>query len=94
MLIAKGDDISIEAQRPDRRFVSRAEQMSTIPLLLSPFLSHHVGRSRLVSGGGSNFASHWAWIEKLARFGQSAVRNERRSVSRASPCLASNLTTL
>jgi hypothetical protein len=32
-------------------------------------MAHHVGRSRLVSGGGSNFASHRAWIENLAHFG-------------------------
>jgi len=26
---------------------------------------HHVGRSRLVSGGGSYLAAHWAWIDRL-----------------------------
>jgi hypothetical protein len=39
-------------------------------------------------------AAHWAWIERLARFGQSAVRKARRSVSRASPCLACSRATL
>jgi hypothetical protein len=58
------------------------------------YASHYVGRSRLVSGGGSNTASHWESIERLARFGQSAVRNDRKSVSRASPCLAINLAML
>jgi hypothetical protein len=53
MLIVKGDDFSIEAQRANCPFVSEAEQMSGIPLPLSPFLSHHVGLSRRVSGGGS-----------------------------------------
>ena len=55
---------------------------------------YHVGRSRLVSGGGSTSASHWAWLDRFSRFGQSAVRNDRKSVSRASPCLAINLATL
>jgi hypothetical protein len=55
---------------------------------------HHAGRSRLVSGGGSYLAAHWAWIERLARFGQLAVRKARRSVSRASPCLACSRATL
>jgi len=54
----------------------------------------HVGRSRLVSGGGSNIASHRALIENAALLGQSALRKDRRSVSRASPCLAINLATL
>jgi hypothetical protein len=31
--------------------------------------TRHVGRARLDSGGGSNIASHWTWIERLARFG-------------------------
>jgi hypothetical protein len=55
---------------------------------------HHVGFSRLVCGGGSNFASHWALIDRVARFGQSAVRNDRKSVRRPLPCFAINLATL
>jgi hypothetical protein len=30
---------------------------------------HHVGRYRLVSGGGSKIALHWAWIELLRAAG-------------------------
>jgi hypothetical protein len=55
---------------------------------------HHVGRYRLVSGDGSKIALHWAWIELLARCRQSAVRNDLRTVSLASPCLAINPATL